>query len=288
MRYAPGGSSPLARGTLRLMQTRQSRRRLIPARAGNTLRQRYWQAEGTAHPRSRGEHNLSGAHGHPPFGSSPLARGTLFCVPSNGWLVRLIPARAGNTVLCSFEWLVSSAHPRSRGEHHHTSGSHLGPVGSSPLARGTLTEHEDEVRARRLIPARAGNTKSRGLWLRGRAAHPRSRGEHRVNIRSWCDSYGSSPLARGTHTPLLGDWLTARLIPARAGNTLTRGSRLPAAPAHPRSRGEHNFTALALLMRNGSSPLARGTLSPRARGIEIIRLIPARAGNTQYGGAAKA
>ena len=49
--------------------------------------------------------------------------------------------------------------------------------------------------------------------------------------------------------------------------------------AHPRSRGEHDGEDLWHLLESGSSPLARGTCSDRLAGLEVVRLIPARAGN---------
>ena len=91
---------------------------------------------------------------------------------------------------------------------------------------------------------------------------------------------GSSPLARGTHG--IGCTLEKcrGLIPARAGNTRTFSPSHAARWAHPRSRGEHPYKPLRVLLMMGSSPLARGTLRiisiPRAR----VGLIPARAGNT--------
>ncbi len=70
-------------------------------------------------------------------GSSPLARGTLpvviFEIPVN----RLIPARAGNTVIRAIEDRAPAAHPRSRGEHRGDRVNILVGDGSSPLARGT-------------------------------------------------------------------------------------------------------------------------------------------------------
>ena len=72
-------------------------------------------------------------------------------------LTRLIPARAGNMYRHVPWWKWSSAHPRSRGEHVHTSSSQVLPIGSSPLARGTSGVLQDIFRWRRLIPARAGN-----------------------------------------------------------------------------------------------------------------------------------
>ena len=54
-------------------------------------------------------------------------------------MARLIPARAGNTekgvAVTSCFW----AHPRSRGEHEHEFIPPEDGLGSSPLARGTLS-----------------------------------------------------------------------------------------------------------------------------------------------------
>ena len=52
--------------------------------------------------------------------------------------------------------------------------------------------------------------------------------------------------------------------------------------AHPRSRGEHDGEDLWHLLESGSSPLARGTCSDRLAGLEVVRLIPARAGNMPF------
>ena len=73
--------------------------RLIPARAGNTGRVILSEYNNPAHPRSRGEHFPCASDAHLLFGSSPLARGT---PPGRGRglnFFRLIPARAGNTLV---------------------------------------------------------------------------------------------------------------------------------------------------------------------------------------------
>ena len=51
-------------------------------------------------------------------------------------------------------------------------------------------------------------------------------------------------------------------------------------PVHPRSRGEHDTTLPPSTLRDGSSPLARGTQLRRAWHRLPERFIPARAGNT--------
>ena len=193
-----GGSSPLARGTPRFGCMRGLSGRLIPARAGNT----WFSGDGTtrapAHPRSRGEHTHKELELDPANGSSPLARGTLPRGHHNSAGLRLIPARAGNTVDVAAGVQAHAAHPRSRGEHRRCSCRRPGSCGSSPLARGTRIEQLNHVISSRLIPARAGNTVGKFTRSGLRTAHPRSRGEH-GKVRVCCPvSSGSSPLARGT------------------------------------------------------------------------------------------
>ena len=73
-----------------------------------------------------------------------------------------------------------------------------------------------------------------------------------------------------------------RLIPARAGNTQFSKLVHAAELAHPRSRGEHIPNVLIGGKNEGSSPLARGTLSRPAPKPIHSGLIPARAGNTAW------
>ena len=151
--------------------------------------------------------------------------------------------------------------------------------GSSPLARGTSRPWSRSVRRFRLIPARAGNMKTGGSTRRWRAAHPRSRGEHPPSAPVAASASGSSPLARGTSSWLPGVPGGTRLIPARAGNIPEAPRQHPAAPAHPRSRGEHTANIQYNRHVTGSSPLARGTSLLTLNRIARARLIPARAGN---------
>ena len=172
------GSSPLARGTPVRSAPRRALVGLIPARAGNTELMRRTGRVREAHPRSRGEHDLTLSQEKIERGSSPLARGTRNYSCLFSLFTGLIPARAGNTritKICSWQaW----AHPRSRGEHlcilRRT------PIigGSSPLARGTRPRDIAQPDVARLIPARAGNTPRASAHDTAPRAHPRSRGEH--------------------------------------------------------------------------------------------------------------
>ncbi len=114
--------------------------------------------------------------------------------------------------------------------------------GSSPLARGTQEPYEERLRRLRFIPAGAGNTYRHINAVIRQTVHPRWRGEHPHNLRQW-DTEG-------------------RVIPAGAGNTLTKGYS--------------NSSA------RGSSPLARGTRPGADRGDDVRRFIPAGAGNTSW------
>ena len=213
-------------------------------------------------------------------GSSPLARGTLSKPRRSRNGGGLIPARAGNTHSQPSSFLVSRAHPRSRGEHFGFGGRREGERGSSPLARGTRCRRGRNRRLHGLIPARAGNTFSGGGMAVACGAHPRSRGEHVEVGTSRVTEPGSSPLARGTRQGTSRTGLRAGLIPARAGNTGVSSWRDKPSWAHPRSRGEHSLWTHGGVALLGSSPLARGTHILPSIPCHKNGLIPARAGNT--------
>ena len=214
----PVGSSPLARGTWRVLGGTSAFRRLIPARAGNILITFSFSLNFSAHPRSRGEHSAVRAALMKGDGSSPLARGTFYEVIGRCLAARLIPARAGNIPANKHTSAGRQAHPRSRGEHDYAPLVADGVAGSSPLARGTSAGHLNLDAEIRLIPARAGNINFSPASVTAFTAHPRSRGEHVSALHEAYIAAGSSPLARGTCPPVLVPPVRQRLIPARAGN----------------------------------------------------------------------
>ena len=195
--WSPKGSSPLARGPHHLARACILSLGLIPARAGTTST-RYRGADcRRAHPRSRGDHPRGYERTHSPMGSSPLARGPRRRGRHEAGHLRLIPARAGTTLLSRARLWWTRAHPRSRGDHHIQTDNAFFGSGSSPLARGPPAGSSSTVGSPGLIPARAGTTglPSRRPW-RPRA-HPRSRGDHLFSLFTVEKRAGSSPLARG-------------------------------------------------------------------------------------------
>ena len=196
----------------------------------------------TVHPRSRGEHLTRPLITWLLLGSSPLARGTHVSAGRGADQGRFIPARAGNTRAGCGCWCRGPVHPRSRGEHRRIRPETAMDDGSSPLARGTRARPRAPGRARRFIPARAGNTVGSCGCCTASPVHPRSRGEHGCGRDRSRRRPGSSPLARGTPDRQRADALGVRFIPARAGNTRCATATRPAHPVHPRSRGEHSAT----------------------------------------------
>ena len=173
------GSSPLARGLHYPFTLAKREARIIPARAGFTLRTildsgPYWD-----HPRSRGVYPNSLVGKRAAKGSSPLARGLPREVMGRPPINGIIPARAGFTHFPSPRPQPGRDHPRSRGVYRRC------------LFRGAYRA--------RIIPARAGFTK----WTQDLCNH----------------FGGSSPLARGLLLLLAHIRVILGIIPARAGFT---------------------------------------------------------------------
>ena len=252
------GSSPLARG-LRLGAVEDVEvEGIIPARAGFTGRAGPRARGAGDHPRSRGVYWSPPAQPAATPGSSPLARGLREGLCPVGVGQRIIPARAGFTRRSACPPARTGDHPRSRGVYPSEAPSDPGRPGSSPLARGLQGPRGDRRVHRRIIPARAGFTRTR-RWIAGsRPDHPRSRGVYLTKRAGVEPRLGSSPLARGLQWQVLSPWAGMRIIPARAGFTASTMSPMKASQDHPRSRGVYSSGPGPTSGRPGSSPLARG------------------------------
>ena len=217
-------------------------------------------------------------------GSSPLTRGKHGNTMPLGALIGLIPAHAGKTLRQRRPRPRQRAHPRSRGENPSWIWCLPRRRGSSPLTRGKHGPAERTPAPEGLIPAHAGKTGTYGARLPHPTAHPRSRGENPLRLRSSAAAAGSSPLTRGKHSRRCRQLLDSGLIPAHAGKTTRPAGTRRARRAHPRSRGENENGGKAWNKATGSSPLTRGkhqvTVLDRGDG----RLIPAHAGKTPQRG----
>ena len=213
-------------------------------------------------------------------GSSPLTRGKLVEGARLFDVVGLIPAHAGKTPLVSHRAISRPAHPRSRGENEYQVRKTVTVRGSSPLTRGKRDNDVSGRRQARLIPAHAGKTPGHVVTRQCAWAHPRSRGENRLDAHVAVIGFGSSPLTRGKPGAGLELDLRPRLIPAHAGKTSSPPSWEPGRAAHPRSRGENFLIVNVERKVDGSSPLTRGKRSNGRSRRHRGRLIPAHAGKT--------
>ena len=278
---AGDGSSPRARGTLRMSFSRRYPVRFIPAGAGNTLQSLSGLSLHAVHPRGRGEHAEYTDPTPPAAGSSPRARGTPAHQAPQVHRRRFIPAGAGNTQLLPSPNKLKSVHPRGRGEHFEDAVNAYKSSGSSPRARGTRRTARRRLRGWRFIPAGAGNTCAPSSAVLPTTVHPRGRGEHGDRGYRPGPGPGSSPRARGTHKETNSFTQKERFIPAGAGNTSPPPGVHGPGTVHPRGRGEHVLLSSAMSFSDGSSPRARGTQKEARLRYTRSRFIPAGAGNTR-------
>ena len=212
-------------------------------------------------------------------GSSPLARGlparTLGALRS----VRIIPARAGFTRADPRGPALRPDHPRSRGVYKFEEIRADSRPGSSPLARGLHGDALGLRRRRRIIPARAGFTRSWGRPASYCRDHPRSRGVYFPLIWTTAALTGSSPLARGLPRSSGATPRPTRIIPARAGFTINVAHVTSRYTDHPRSRGVYGTRPATTTARSWIIPARAGFTAsctasrpaswdhPRSRGV---------------------
>ena len=279
--YARPGSSPLARGLRTRPTTGGAWRRIIPARAGFTSPGGRGRGPRRDHPRSRGVYVEQLDASKVDAGSSPLARGLHRPETLLPDIDRIIPARAGFTRPRRQPVPPRRDHPRSRGVYPAVVPDPPPAIGSSPLARGLPRSRSPPSAPLRIIPARAGFTRTPFMSVCGTTDHPRSRGVYPWTSPSGPPSCGSSPLARGLQTSGDLSQLRWRIIPARAGFTFCRPPLRLATQDHPRSRGVYPADDRGAVAEFGSSPLARGLLQAFLDINNGNGIIPARAGFTQ-------
>ena len=111
------GSSPLARGVLRVRASAVAAIGITPACAGSTYLSALVLCSARDHPRLRGEYLVSCHFPFSQLGSSPLARGVLHCIVTIVYSSRIIPACAGSTDKIKNDELSNGDHPRLRGEY---------------------------------------------------------------------------------------------------------------------------------------------------------------------------
>ena len=170
----------MCEGTVTRNQHLLTKRRFIPACAGNSPISTKAPRSASVHPRVCGEQETFTSGIGSALGSSPRVRGTdrpigLFRQPG-----RFIPACAGNRSSPEDSSSRQPVHPRVCGEQTAVVVSEVPGPGSSPRVRGTGCTQGSRWPGRRFIPACAGNRKSTLAEKIAESVHPRVCGEQPV------------------------------------------------------------------------------------------------------------
>ena len=155
---------------------------------------------------------------------------------------------------------MTSDHPRACGANAVTRAPASRPCGSSPRMRGKRRIVDTRHNRLRIIPAHAGQTKSKRVRAFSMPDHPRACGANSCDAASGRIVTGSSPRMRGKHGHLVRRNDRDRIIPAHAGQT-----------------SKHVDVRSAV---DGSSPRMRGKPTRNHRHQGRQRIIPAHAGQT--------
>ena len=148
--------------------------------------------------------------------------------------------------------------------------------------RGAEAEITAAKLVKGIIPARAGSRRgSEACALCGRD-HPRACGEQEVLETDEPMREGSSPRVRGAVTHLAVPQVAMRIIPARAGSSISAAPCHLEARDHPRACGEQLAKMCGTSPVTGSSPRVRGAVWAVRGGRAYFRIIPARAGSSLH------
>ena len=137
---AMSGSSPHTRDKLFADISCQLHIRIIPAYAGQILRQFYSGTPFMDHPRIRGTNDLQKAKEEKTLGSSPHTRDKFSSKLISLFLFRIIPAYAGQMLSFSTSRMDGRDHPRIRGTNLMSRSVYFNGEGSSPHTRDKYLE----------------------------------------------------------------------------------------------------------------------------------------------------
>ena len=246
------------RGKRRLLVLLRPALRITPADAGKTVLRRTNRRKAPDHPRRCGENTVPPVGSAMLPGSPPQVRGkhldSSFTASRDG----ITPAGAGKTIPSQCTAGVAEDHPRRCGENLFSSAIRFFSNGSPPQVRGKLQAAAGKAKERRITPAGAGKTLSRGGCGSDGRDHPRRCGENACHSSSKSNFTGSPPQVRGKRAAALVRRAGAGITPAGAGKTAAAVKKLALCQDHPRRCGE-NLRVFGLeLFDDGSPPQVRG------------------------------
>ncbi len=217
-------------------------------------------------------------------GPSPRARGAVTGRSLARGAHGTIPACAGSSHRSKPGAWSTRDHPRVHGEQAPPPRHQQHRHGSSPRARGAVSEAYRTDFECRTIPACAGSSPAAHLQHRFPEDHPRVRGEQHSTPQVPGPSPGPSPRARGAGDRPVRRSPVGGTIPACAGSSPSRSGRRTRSRDHPRVRGEQLSGAEDVDAGHGPSPRARGAVQRPVELATELRTIPACAGSSSLRG----
>ena len=272
------GLSPRTRGSRNLTMACHIKRGSIPAHAGEPQlpvgRLTTW----WVYPRARGGAPFRGPRGPDTRGLSPRTRGSPSEETISVFMLRSIPAHAGEPDPTITRFLPCKVYPRARGGAACPGLNGGNHDGLSPRTRGSPGSIRKTDRHEGSIPAHAGEpvTTSRRAWMR--TVYPRARGGARIRSGEDRAGPGLSPRTRGSRVRLHRRPRRGGSIPAHAGEPLIVPSACATPGVYPRARGGAGSTSCTTCVFQGLSPRTRGSLSLAFSIRSGTRSIPAHAG----------
>ena len=237
-----------------------------------------------AHPRVRGDVERPRHDPDSRRGSPPRARGRP--KDDNQFKVDwgLTPACAGTSILSARPLTPQWAHPRVRGDVHEAARLDWRTPGLTPACAGTSSQQSGHTTSPGAHPRVRGDVLvDQRAAMRGRGLTPACAGTSRAMQDAMRDKGGSPPRARGRPARRRAQCQRTGLTPACAGTSSHSVTRLDAAGAHPRVRGDVGVGHHNQLPHAGSPPRARGRRQVIERAHLGRGLTPACAG-TSVGG----
>ncbi len=272
------GLSPPTRGNRLGSVQRRKSLRSIPAHAGEPASNPSRTSRVPVYPRPRGGTRHHHAQRASLRGLSPPTRGNLQPAEPRHNPGGSIPAHAGEP--CPSPWSPRwpSVYPRPRGGTMQYSMKANNQEGLSPPTRGNRYPVGYEITPLGSIPAHAGEPR----WRRGRRpaakVYPRPRGGTGRVCPTPTATSGLSPPTRGNLRLSPRGVLRRGSIPAHAGEPHAAGPVGRVSPVYPRPRGGTSACSSAPSTASGLSPPTRGNLAILLPVVEILRSIPAHAG----------
>ena len=212
------------------------------------------------------------------IGLSPRGRGNPIANIGNFFTLRSIPAWAGEpptTALPRSPWAV---YPRVGGGTHASAGAARRRRGLSPRGRGNRAESPDLDYESGSIPAWAGEPTTTSLPARFVAVYPRVGGGTALCGVARTGTPGLSPRGRGNPSGQRQELAGGGSIPAWAGEpSFPRLAGFPLT-VYPRVGGGTVWEEIQDIIGNGLSPRGRGNRRRRVHGQQVVRSIPAWAG----------